>query len=196
MSWPYWASVNAGIDKSSYLSGEFALTFPTVNDITTELKRLGCGALFYKADVSRAFRHVEVDPGDYDLLVLYWKGNYGDSCIPFGTHHESQIFHRLCDDVRFIMCQKGFTMLDYIDDYIGIGSMVENYASAIKASFVLYELPFAVFHHHKIKYFIKSLKINRSLTLETHNIIDLSMLRLLSKACLDLPMARFARQYF
>ena len=67
------------------------------------------------------FRHVKVDPGDYDLLGLYWDGHYVDSCIQFGTRHGSQIFQRLSDAVRFMMRQKGFTMLDYIDDYVGLG---------------------------------------------------------------------------
>ena len=71
LSWPQGASVNAGIDKASYLDSAFELTFPTVDDITCELKRLGRGAHIYKVDVSRAFRHVKVDPRDYDLLGLY-----------------------------------------------------------------------------------------------------------------------------
>ena len=96
LSWPQGALVNAGIDKLTYLDSEFDLTFPTVDDITTELKQLGRGALLYKVDISRAFRHVKVDPGDYDLLGLAWKGNY-----------ESQIFQCLSDAVRFIMHQKG-----------------------------------------------------------------------------------------
>ena len=29
-------------------------------------------------------------------------------------------FQCLSDAVRFIMCQKGFTMIDYIDEYVGI----------------------------------------------------------------------------
>ena len=32
LSWPQGASVNAGIDKTSYLESEFYLTFPTVDD--------------------------------------------------------------------------------------------------------------------------------------------------------------------
>ena len=73
LSWPLGASVNSGIDKNMYLDAAFMLTFPTVDDITSELKRLGPGALLYKIDVSRAFRHVQVDPGDYDLLGLHWR---------------------------------------------------------------------------------------------------------------------------
>ena len=64
LSWPLGASVNAGIDKNTYLGSEFELTFPSVNDITNALKRLGRGAFLYKVGVSRAFRHVKVDPGD------------------------------------------------------------------------------------------------------------------------------------
>ena len=68
LSWPIGASVNAGIDKTPYLGSMFSLTFPTVDDIIRQLKNIGCGALLYKVDVSRAFRDVKIDAGDYDLL--------------------------------------------------------------------------------------------------------------------------------
>ena len=116
LSWPQGASVNAGINKSSYLNSDFDLTFPTVDHITAELRRLGCGTLLYKVDVSRAFGHIKVDPGDYDLLSIHQKGHYVDSCVPFEICHGSQIFQCLSNAVRFIMHQKGFTMIDYIDD--------------------------------------------------------------------------------
>ena len=132
LSWPLGASVNAGIDKNSYLDSEFVLTFPTVDDITNELVKLGRGAHIYKVDVSRAFRHVKVDPGDFDLLGLEWEGHYVDTCVPFGTRHRSQIFQRLSDGVRYIMRQKGFTIIDYIDDYVGMG--VPSVASASYAT--------------------------------------------------------------
>ena len=88
-------SVNSGIDKNAYLDAPFTLTFPTVDDITSELKHLGCGALLYKIDVSHAFRHIKVDPGDYDLLGLHWHHMYADTYLPFGKRHGSQIFQRL-----------------------------------------------------------------------------------------------------
>ena len=121
--WPQGASLNAGIDKLTYLNSEFDLTFPTMDDITNELKQLGRGALLYKVYVSRAFRHIKIDRGDYDLLGLVWKGHYVNSCVPFGTSHGSQIFQCLNNAVRFIMHQKGFQLIDYIDDYIGVTSV-------------------------------------------------------------------------
>ena len=128
LSWPIGASVNAGIDKTTYIDSAFALNFPTVDHITSELKRLGRGAHLYKIDVSRAFWHIKVDPGDYDLLGLEWNGFYVDTCIPFGTRHRSQIFQRLSKAVRFIMRRSGFTIIDYTDDYVRVG--VPSIASA------------------------------------------------------------------
>ena len=109
LSWPL-----AGIDKTSYLGIIFSLTFPTVDDITSQLKLLGRGALLYKIDV-------KIDPGDYDLLGLGWQGMYMDTCVPFGMRHGSQIFQCISDAVRYIMHHKGCTMIDYIKDYIGMG---------------------------------------------------------------------------
>ena len=92
LSWSHGASVNSGIDKDTYLDSAFTLTFPTVDHITSELKRLGRGALLYKIDVSRAFCHVRINPGDYDLVGLHWHDAYIDTCLLFGMRHWSQIF--------------------------------------------------------------------------------------------------------
>ena len=121
LSWPIGESVNAGIDKNMYLGSQFDLNFPSVDHITEEAKHVGRGALLYKVDVSRAFRHVKVDPGDYDLLGLQWDGTYVDMCLPFGMRHGSQIFQRISDAVRDMMRQEGFCIIDYIDDYVGVG---------------------------------------------------------------------------
>ena len=89
LSWPKNASVNAGVDKNSYLGSEFSLTFPTIDDITRELVKIGPGCHIYKTDVSRAFRHLKIDPGDYDLLSLHWYAAFFDTCLPFGSRHGS-----------------------------------------------------------------------------------------------------------
>ena len=74
-------------------------------------------------------------------------------------------------------------------------AMLENYMSAIKANFILYDLPFVVFDHPKIKYFIKSIKINRPLTLRPHNTVDLPVRRI-SRACMDLTHGVVYRAVF
>ena len=62
-------------------------------------------------------------------------------------------------------------------------SMTENYVSAIKAHFVLYDLYFAVFEHPKLKYFLKALRINRPVSVKPHNIISVDRLAQISAAC-------------
>ena len=61
--------------------------------------------------------------------------------------------------------------------------MVANYVSAIKANFVLYDLPFCVLDHPQIKYFLKALKSNRPLRVKSNNIITIAWLIEISKAC-------------
>ena len=107
LRWPLGASVNAGIDKNTYLGSDFELTFPSVDEITNALKCFGRGAFLYKVDVSRAFHHIQVDPGDYNLLGLQWNGTYIDTCLLFGKRHGSQIFQCLSDAVCYIMRQNG-----------------------------------------------------------------------------------------
>ena len=87
LSWP------KHINKNSYLGTDFALTFPSVDHITNELKCLGPAAHSYKVDVSRAFRHVKLDPSDLDLLGLEWHDvTYVDTCLPFSARHGTQNF--------------------------------------------------------------------------------------------------------
>ena len=62
-------------------------------------------------------------------------------------------------------------------------AIILNYVLAIKTCFVLYDLPFHILDHPKVKCFQKSIKINRSLTLTSHNIIDLMTLESISTVC-------------
>ena len=92
LSWPLGLSVNGGIDKNSYSGTDFSLHLPTIDHITEQLKALGKGCYLYKMDISRAFRHIKVDPVDYDLLVLSSLDVYINTRIPFGSRHGYQIF--------------------------------------------------------------------------------------------------------
>ena len=118
LSWPKGQSVNAGFDRDTYLGAEFALSFPSIDDITQELKCLGPGAHLYKIDISRVFRHLKIDPLDYDLLGLYWV----DMCLLFGSRHGSQLFQHVSDAVRFALHRQGFCCINYINDFIGFGT--------------------------------------------------------------------------
>ena len=129
LSWPIGESVNGSIDKHSYLGTDFTLSLPTIDHITDQVKAIGRDCQLYNVDISRAFRHIKVDPLNYDLLGLSWRHIYLDTCVPFGSRHSSQIFQRCSDTVRFIMRQNGHTIVGYVDNYIGFGTPTEAEAS-------------------------------------------------------------------
>ena len=124
------ASVNGAVQKNVYLGSHFILKYPSLDDITRELRKLGPGALIYKIDISRAFRHIRIDPGDIDLLGICHKSLFLDGSLLFGFRHGSGIFARCLDAIRYIMKNFGHNaLLNYIDDLIYIGLPSEIYHS-------------------------------------------------------------------
>ena len=118
LSWPKGQSVNSGAELDRYLGTQFVLTYPSVDNITDQVLQLGRGCHIFKVDISRAFRHVPIDPGDLDLLGLHWGQYYINFSLPFGLKHGSSIFQRLSDAVRYIMKQEGHQIWNYIDDFL------------------------------------------------------------------------------
>ena len=85
LSWPPNLSVNAGVKKDIYLDTIYSLHCPSIDNITEALVKLGPAAQLYKIDISRAFRHLRVDPADIDLFDFQVnRRHYMDVSIPFG----------------------------------------------------------------------------------------------------------------
>ena len=129
LSCPKGASVNNGVAKDVYLSTHYELKFPSVDLITNSLQNLGPSAQMFKIDISRAFRHIKVDPGDIDLLGIKFGNQYFLDCsLAFRFHHGSLIFQRCTDAIRYIMAEHGYPLLfNYIDDliYTGLPSQMD-----------------------------------------------------------------------
>ena len=91
LSWPLSFSVNHGVAKDMHLGTEFALKYPSVDQITATLRKLGPAAMIYKIDISRAFRQIKVDPGDIDLLGFKFQDDYFiDLSVAFGYRNGSR----------------------------------------------------------------------------------------------------------
>ena len=120
LSFPQGKSVNAGSAKDIYLGTPFALKLPTIDHITNRVRKLGRDCMIYKIDIKRAFRHVKLDPRDYDLLGLRQDKWFLDTCLPFGFRHGSALFQSRSDAVRHMMRQCGHDIINYIDDILGI----------------------------------------------------------------------------
>ena len=144
MSFLHGYSVNAGVQSDTHLGTPFFLTLPTIDNITNKVKQLGKGCHLYKIDLSRAFRHVKLDPKDYNLLGLRLNGLYIDSCLPFGFRNGSALFQRLSNAVCFIMAQKGFPVTNYIDDIIGHSVVSQSNDSFQNLRALLLELGFDI----------------------------------------------------
>ena len=97
------ASVNDFVHKCKYLDTYFTLQYLSIDQITRKLKDLSPGALLYKVDISRAFRHLRIDPGDINLLGIVHNNLYLDGSLPFGFHLGSGFFERCSDAIRYIM---------------------------------------------------------------------------------------------
>ena len=142
LSFPPGNSVNAGVSKDKYLGSYFELKYPSVDHIVESLKQLGPTALLYKIDISRAFRHIRIDPGDLDLLGLRHDDYFIDGTLPFGFRHGSAFFQRCTDAVRYIMKDRfNFPNLyNYIDDLIYTGLPADIYQSFDTLKALLQEL--------------------------------------------------------
>ena len=120
---PVGQSVNDGVSKDKYLNTYFELNYLAVDTIVNSLKIIGPHALVYKIDISRAFRHIRIDPGDLDLLGLKHEQLFIGRTLPFGFQHGSVFFQRCMDSVRFIMKHnfKFPYLYNYIDDLVYTG---------------------------------------------------------------------------
>ena len=100
LSFPKGYSLNDGVLKDSYLGTKFQMHYPTVDTIVNTLNNLGPGANIFKVDISHAFRHLRIDPGDIDLLALQHRIKlYIDLSLPFGYFFGSffgSFFKRRC----------------------------------------------------------------------------------------------------
>ena len=63
-----------------------------------------------------------------------------------------------------------------------------NYVSAIKAKLIVYSLDHSLLKHHRVRYFLKSVHINRPLSIPSRNIMDLQTFRRLISLCDTITM--------
>ena len=71
LSYPKGMSVNDGIS-----SAFTRVTYATIDDAVRGIKRAGVGSYLAKTDVKHAFRIIPINPLDYHLLGMQWKGKY------------------------------------------------------------------------------------------------------------------------
>lgn len=120
LSLPKFASVNDYIPKDHYLGKPFRLTYPTIDTLAKRVHKLGTKAKIYRVDEERSFRQNPLDPIDYGLIGVFWKGLYFfDVNSPQGLRTGAMFCQRFTNSIRYIMNKMGYFLLNYLDDLHG-----------------------------------------------------------------------------
>ena len=116
-------SVNNGIPKD-YLQGEAIRTvLPTARDLAHQLVQSGQGTYMYGLDLARAYRQMRIDPADWPLMGLRWKGRWFlDKCPAFGIRLGAHFCCRMTEAYCYLSRQEDRPVFAYIDDVIGWAS--------------------------------------------------------------------------
>ena len=120
LSFPIGRSVNDGIQKDDYLGFQAKLTFPSVDDFALRIYTLGKDCFMFKVDLSRYFRQLPLDPGDYSLIGYIIDGEfYFDKVLPMGLRSAPYVAQRVTNAISYIHRQLQYFLLNYVDDFVG-----------------------------------------------------------------------------
>ena len=120
LSFPIGNAVNDGIPKDSYMGFAAKLTFPKTDEFTFRIFQLGAGCAMFKIDLSRYFRQIPLDPGDYSLIGYIINGEiYFDKVLPMGMRLAPYIAQRVTNAIAYIHHSLEYFLLNYVDDFVG-----------------------------------------------------------------------------
>ena len=119
LSFPIGGAVNDGIPKDTYMGFTAGITFPKTDHFAVRIFELGPGCLMFKIDLSRYFRQIPLDPGDY-LLVGYVIDEkiYFDKVLPMGMRSAPYIAQRIMDAITHIHRTLEYFLLNYVNDFV------------------------------------------------------------------------------
>ena len=122
LSFPCGGSVNDFI-PSELCSVHYA----SVDDAVKMIKKLGPNCHLAKTDVRSSFRIIPVNPADYYLLGMHWKGNYYvDCCLPMGLASSCRTFEMLSTALEWVAHNKLNIphIIHILDDFFNCGRLL------------------------------------------------------------------------
>lgn len=124
LSFPRGSSINDFIPK------EFSsVTYATINDAISTLKRAGRGSFMAKTDIKSAFRIIPVHSDDHPLLGMKWNNlYYYDRCLPMGCSSSCAIFEAFSTALEWIAIHRlgASSVLHILDDFLFIADSKEK----------------------------------------------------------------------
>ena len=144
LSWPKVGSINNAVKEGTYIGLDFMLPLPTIEHVIRAVNKFGQNSFIAKIDVSRAFKHLPIDPCDISMLGLHWDQYFVELSLVFEFKRGSDLFQRLSDSIRFIMAQEGHYILNYLDDHLIFGDKTGCDRGFARLTQLLGELGFTI----------------------------------------------------
>ena len=124
LSFPQGSSIN------DFIPSEFSsVSYATINDAISALKRAGRGCFMAKTDIKSAFRIIPVHPDDHPLLGMKWENfYYYDRCLVMGCSSSCAIFESLSTALEWIAIYRlgASNVLHILDDFLFIADTKEK----------------------------------------------------------------------
>ena len=99
---------------------QIQLTFPKVDELAHRIFKLGKNCLMFKVDLSRYFRQIPIDPGDYSLIGYVVNGEiYFDKVLPMGMRSAPYIAQSITNAIAHIHKVLGYFLLNYVNGFVG-----------------------------------------------------------------------------
>ena len=96
------------------------MNYPIIDAIVSAIASLSQGCMLYKRNLRKAYRQFPIDPHDNHLFGYTWNSQfYFDTVLTMGLSSAAMACQRSTSEVTLILNQRGFTILDYLDDFIG-----------------------------------------------------------------------------
>ncbi|CAB4022070.1 Hypothetical predicted protein, partial [Paramuricea clavata] len=106
------------IPKKIPASENTHVQYATVANAIRLIKRAGPGCYLAKTDIKSAFRIIPIQPNDYPLLGMKWRGlYYYDRCMPMGC---SSSYDFLFVSAKYIQCESNLSRFICLCNQLGI----------------------------------------------------------------------------
>ena len=124
LSFPRGSSIN------DFIPSDFSsVSYATISDAISSLKRAGRGCFMAKTDIKSAFRIIPVHPDDHPLLGMKWENlYYYDRCLPMGCSSSCAIFETFSTALEWIAIHRlgASSVLHILDDFLFIADTKQS----------------------------------------------------------------------
>jgi hypothetical protein len=79
------------------------------------------GSYMAKVDIEAAYRHVPIDPADWDKLAFRWPDDrlLFDAYLQFGLKNACEVFHRISSAITWMLARRGIRcVVAYVDNFL------------------------------------------------------------------------------